>query len=136
VKPKELEIVKGTFVKPQVTKLEPRLTWIVINVNRRKVGKVVMHLHGKDVSRIVDNFLDLKGCELQRDSGNLMVTGMEPQLIITPGGHAGLDQKSGVYGVIQEGRDVFQTVMQSDAGAALSVKQAHIYPVKKGRSGI
>jgi len=132
---KDIALVKGTHVKPTAAKIEPRLTWIVINVNKRKVGKIVMHLYGKDVHRLVDQFLELKGHEVERRNGMLAIVGQEPTLFVTGGGTGGLDGKSGVYGVIQEGRDIFDTVLAADANAAISVKQAHIYPVKKGRSG-
>jgi len=138
VKEKDLEIIKGTFVKPETTvNLEPRLTWIVVNVNKRKVGKIVMHLYGRDVSGIVDHFVELKGNAIERQNGMLAVVGQQPTLFITSGGNGrALDGKSGVYGVIQEGHDIFQTVMTADADAVLAVKQAHIYPVKKGKGGI
>lgn len=133
VKEKELGRVQGTFVKPQqALKLEPRLAWIVVNINKRKVGKIVMHLYGKDVSAIVDQFVELKGHELERKNGMVVVVGMEPTLYVTSGGPKGLDGKAGVYGVIQEGKDIYDTLMGADAGAVLSVKQAHIFPVKKG----
>ena len=126
-------IVKGAHVAPK-QKVEPRLTWIVVNVNKRKLGKIVMYLYGKDVHTIVDNFVELKGFDLERRDGGLAVVGIDPPFIVTSGGHAGLDTKAGVYGVIQEGHDIFQQVMAADANAALSIKQAHIYPVKVGKA--
>ena len=126
-------IVKGAHVAPK-QKVEPRLTWIVVNVNKRKVGKIVMHLYGKDVHTIVDNFVELKGFELERKDGGLAVVGINPTFMVTSGGQAGLDGKAGVYGVIQEGHDIFQQVMAADANAALAIKQAHIYPVKVGKA--
>lgn len=125
-------IVKGAHVAPK-QKVEPRLTWIVVNVNKRKVGKIVMHLYGKDVHTIVDNFVELKGFELERRDGGLAVVGINPPFLVTPGGKAGLDGKDGVFGVIQEGQDIFQQVLAADANAVLSIKQAHIYPVKVGK---
>ena len=137
VKEKDLEIIKGTFVSPEKTKkLEPRLTWIVVNINKRKVGKIVMHLYGKDVNGIVDQFLELKGLEIERQNGMLVVPGINPTMHVTSAGTAGLDSKSGVFGVIQEGRNIFDAIMNAPPDAILSIKQAHIYPVKKGSSGL
>jgi hypothetical protein len=126
-------IVKGAHVAPK-QKVDPRLTWIVVNVNKRKVGKIVMHLYGKDAHTIVDNFIELKGFDLERKDGVLAVVGVNPPFVITSGSQSGLDAKAGVYGVIQEGHDIFQQVMAADANAALSIKQAHIYPVKIGKA--
>ncbi|GKY97715.1 hypothetical protein MPSEU_000729700 [Mayamaea pseudoterrestris] len=126
-------IVKGAHVAPK-GKVEPRLTWIVVNVNKRKIGKIVMHLYGMDVHTIVDNFTELKGFDLERTDGGLAVVGINPTFVVTAGGNAGLDGKAGVHGVIQEGHDIFQQVMSADSKAVLSIKQAHIYPVKVGKA--
>ena len=135
VKEKDIDLVKGTFVKDTQQKLEPRLAWIVVNVGKRKAGKIVMHLYGRDVHRLVDQFLELKGHQLQRpDSGTLAVVGMDPALhVLATRATQGLDSRSGVFGVIQEGLDVFQAVMAADAHSELSVKQSHIFPVVKGK---
>jgi hypothetical protein len=126
-------IVKGSHVAAK-EKVEPRLAWIVVNVDKRKVGKIVMHLHGMGVNAIVENFVELKGYVLERTREGLSVAGINPSFVIMAGGHGGLDDRAGVYGVVQEGTDVFQQVMASDASAALSIKQAHIYPVKLGKA--
>jgi len=132
----DLAIVKGTFVKSKTheqPKVQPRLAWIVVNVNKRKVGKIVMHLHGKDVKDLVDSFVELKGYALTRENGLLMTVDKTPCLAVTSAGPKGLDDKAGVFGVIQEGQDIFQQAMAADANATLSIKQAHIYPVKQGK---
>jgi hypothetical protein len=130
---KEIDLVRGTFVPDTPRAAEPRLAWIVVNLGKRKVGKIVMHLYGRDVHRLVDQFLELKGHELARaDSQTLAVVGMDPTLrVLATRATSGLDSKAGVFGIIQEGRDVFESVM--GAGDVLSVKQAHIYPVIKGK---
>lgn len=133
---KDLEIIKGTFVKPQIAKVEPRMAWIVVNCNKRKVGKIVMHLYGRDVSNLVDQFIGLKGYDLERRNGNLFVVDVEPAFCIVPGRASGLDSRPGVFGVMMEGRDIFETVMSSAPDAVLNIKQAHIYPVKQSKRGL
>lgn len=126
-------IVKGAHVAPKA-KVEPRLAWIVVNINKRKAGKIVMYLHGRDVHTIIDNFLELKGFNMERKNGGLSVLGINPPLTVLLGGSGCLDSKAGVYGVIQEGHDIFQQVMAADEDAALSIKQSHIFPVKVGKT--
>jgi hypothetical protein len=133
VKEKDIDLVKGTFVKDTPRAVEPRLAWIVVNVGKRKAGKIVMHLYGRDVHRLVDQFLDLKGHEITRDNAQtLTVAGIDPMLhVLSTRATSGLDGKAGVFGIIQEGQEVFQAVME--ANEPLSVKQAHIFPVVKGK---
>jgi hypothetical protein len=133
VKEKDIDLVRGTFVKDTPRAVEPRLAWIVVNLGKRKAGKIVMHLYGRDVHRLVDQFLDLKGHEITRDnSQTLTVVGMDPPLhVLSTRATSGLDGKAGVFGIIQEGHEIFQTVME--ASDALSVKQAHIFPVVRGK---
>jgi hypothetical protein len=130
---KDIDLVKGSFVKDTPQAVEPRLAWIVVNLGKRKVGKIVMHLYGRDVHRLVDQFLELKGHELTRSNPQtLAVVGMDPALhVLSTRVTSGLDSKGGVFGIIQEGHDVFESVME--ASDVISVKQAHIYPVVKGK---
>lgn len=68
-----LEIINGTHVKP-VEKMEPRLVWLVVGIDDKKAGKIVMHLYGKDVNGLVNSFVDLKGFEMLRGSRVIVET--------------------------------------------------------------
>jgi hypothetical protein len=87
-------------------------------------------LYGQAVPQIVDVFEDLKGSECHRHNGELVVAN-QPVLYVVAGGPSGLDSKANVHGVIQEGADIFQQVMNAPENASVTIKQAHIYPVKK-----
>jgi hypothetical protein len=58
VTPKNVEIIKGQHVKP-ASNMEPRLAWIVVNLNRKKVGKLVMHLYGRKYNKELFGLLEL-----------------------------------------------------------------------------
>jgi hypothetical protein len=132
VRPKELELMPGTFVAPTHTPLppDPRLVWIVVNVDGCKLGKIVMHLAGTNIDPIVDVFGDLKGLELQRSnqSRQLVVPDIDPVFTIVAG-----NSGPGCFGIIQEGRDIFDQCLAAPTAAILTIKQSHIYPVKKAK---
>jgi hypothetical protein len=131
VKPKDLELIRGTFVAPQggAKSPEPRLVWIVVNVDGCKLGKIVMHLAGANIDPIVDVFADLKGLELQRTANKcLVVQDIDPVFTIVSG-----KTGPGCFGIIQEGRDIFDQCIAASPEAVLTVKQSHIYPVKKAK---
>lgn len=136
---KSLEIVKGTFKRPSGDdkKPEPRLVWIVININGSKIGKIVMHLYG-NCDAIVDHFLELKGLEIKRpDPNTFVVTDMTPHFYITadktiPTKYKEEGSSPHVYGHIFEGHDIYQMMINAPADSTLyTIKQSHIYPVKK-----
>jgi hypothetical protein len=139
VHPKDLELIRGTFVAPQSHVPDPRLVWIVVNVDGCKLGKIVMHLAGPNIDPLVDVFGDLKGLELQRrNSGGggknggqqLVVQDIDPVFTIVAGNTG---PPGGCFGIIQEGRDIFDQCLAAPAEAALTIKQSHIYPVKKAK---
>lgn len=138
VKAQDLEIQKGTFVKKQDKKPDPRLTWIVGRIGERGVpGKIVMHLYGKHVASLVDDFVHLKNMTVAvgGPNGASLTVDCEPELFIYIGRPTGLDDRDGVYGVVQEGHEIVQKLVDAgSAGSDLSIKQAHIFPVKKSKS--
>ena len=134
----DLKLISGKFVAPTPLqkKPDPRLVWIVVNVDGMKLGKIVMHLYG-NVLPLVDTFLELKGLVLQRrQPGQLLVVeDMDPAFYVhngTPTNFRG--PPSACFGVVIEGQEVVQQVLQADQEALITIKQSHIYPVKKGRS--
>ena len=136
---KDLEIDKGTFIKHQAKPPEPRLTWIVLRIDDKGVpGKVVMHLHGKDVLALVDHFASLQDTSITPGGPNRasLTVQCEPPLYVTKQGPQGLASKSGVYGVIQEGHEIVDKALEAAGEASLSIKQAHIFPVKKSKGGL
>ena len=128
---KQAKFVRNLTAK----KPDPRMVWIVINVNGVKRGKIVMHLHG-NADAIVDKFLELKGLEMSRQNGMLVCTELEPHFYVSGGQVAQLptNNPQAVYGVIMEGADVFQQAMNAQADAVISIKQSHIFPVKRAKS--
>ena len=136
---KDLDIQRGNFVKNQARPPDPRLAWIVVRINGTGVpGKIVMHLYGKDIDALVDQFLGLKDTSITCGGPNRASFTVEssPPLYITSQGLRGLDSKPGVYGVIQEGHDIVDKVVAAGDGAQLAIKQAHIFPVKKSKGGL
>lgn len=131
VKPKDLELIRGNFVAPKANVPDPRLVWIVVNVDGCKLGKIVMHLHGKRIDDIVDIFGDLKGLELKKRGNTLLVDDIDPSFTIVSG-----KSGNGCFGIIQEGRDIFDEIMALPAESVLTVKQSHIYPVKKAKRSV
>jgi len=132
----DLKLIAGKFVAHQEKKPDPRLVWIVVNVDGMKLGKIVMHLYG-NVLPLVDTFLELKGLVLQRRQPGqmLVVEDMDPAFYVhhgTPSNFRG--PTSACFGVVIEGQEVVQQVLNADAEALITIKQSHIYPVKKGRS--
>lgn len=140
----DLTLVAGKFVKatPVQKKPDPRLVWIVVNIDGMKVGKIVMHLYGNFLP-IVDVFLELKGLEVQRKNSNnntvvLVVPDMDPVFYIHNGSpgtfRGGPPGGTACFGVVIEGQDVVQKLVEADPEALITIKQSHIYPVKKARS--
>jgi hypothetical protein len=135
---KDLELINGTFVKPTLKVPEPRLVWIVININGTKAGKVVMHLHG-NYAPLVDRFLEMKGLELKRCGNNMLVVDdIEPPMYINTAKTMSNKQAASLgvvaMGMVQEGHDIVEQVYAADDDAVFTIKQSHIYPVKKARS--
>lgn len=136
---KDIELYKGTLVKHQAKAPDPRLTWIVLRINGTAVpGKIVMHLHGKDVHNLVDHFQGLKDTSVSigGPNGASMTVQSEPPLYIKKAGAQGLDLQSGVYGVLQEGHEIVDKAVNAGEGAQILIKQAHIFPVKKSKGGL
>ena len=138
VKAEALVIQKGTFVKPQGEKKPPpRLTWVVGRINGKGVpGKVVMHLYGKDVDKLVDQFEELKNkvVTVGGPQKAALTVDSDPPFHITLKGAANLNSQAGVFGVVQEGHGIVNKLTDAGSdGAELSIKQAHIYPVKKSK---
>jgi len=134
----DLKLISGKFVKASpIQKPDPRLVWIVVNIDGMKVGKIVMHLYGNFLP-IVDVFLELKGLEVQRQNTQqqLVVNDMDPTFYIhsgTPETFQG-PKSTACFGVVIEGHEVVQQVRAADAEALITIKQSHIYPVKKAKS--
>ena len=134
----DIKLISGKFVKPSSTafKPDPRLVWIVVNIDGIKVGKIVMHLYGNFLP-IVDVFLELKGLEVKRkQASQLVVDDIDPVFFIHPGTPESFQgpKKTSCFGVVVEGHDIVQAVVQSDSHALITIKQSHIYPVKKAKS--
>lgn len=133
---KELHKQEGEFITHTDHVPEPRLAWIVLNLDGDKVGKIVMHLEGKDIDKVVKHFVNLKGMEMERTNGTLVINDIEPKLCVStrsikPG--RGKKTTDSVIGVIQEGFEFFEAVNNAGPEAVVSIKQAHIYPVKKAK---
>jgi hypothetical protein len=129
-------IAEGKFVRNlSAKKPDPRMVWIVINVNGVKRGKIVMHLYG-NAEGIVDKFLELKGLEMERENGMLVCKELTPHFYVSGGKAAQLPKNNpqAVYGVVLEGQDVLKQVQNASADAVISIKQSHIFPVKRAKS--
>lgn len=46
----------------------------------------------------------------------------------------GLENKKDTYGVVQEGKEIIATIKKADEHASITVRQAHVYPVKKNKT--
>jgi hypothetical protein len=134
-----LELIKGTFVAPQTKLPDPRMVWIVLNVDGSKVGKIVMHLYGNFLP-LVDIFLELKGLELKNNAGGATgqwyVDDIDPAFYVHHGPASTFKgPSSACFGTVLEGHDVLQTINQAaPSGAVVTIKQSHIFPVKKAKS--
>jgi len=130
----DLELINGKFVQHTEKKPDPRLVWIVVNMDGCKVGKIVMHLFGNFLP-IVDIFVELKGLELKRNGNDgFVVDDIEPEFYVhagKPGTFSG--PASACFGVIHEGFDIFQKLKVAAPDAVFTIKQSHIYPVKKAK---
>jgi hypothetical protein len=134
----DLKLVAGKFVKPSPTAVtpDPRLVWIVANIDGMKVGKIVMHLYGNFLP-IADTFLELKGLEVKRPKQSMLVVeDMNPVFYIHPGTPESFNgpRATACFGVVIEGQDIVQQLLQADPEALITIKQSHIYPVKKAKS--
>ena len=135
-----LALIPGKFVQPTKAKVvEPRMVWIVVNIDGSKVGKIVMHLYGNFIP-LTDIFTELKGLELFRcgnTNDTLVVTDIDPNFYVhvgTAASFAKLYSKPAndcCYGIVLEGQDIMQQVFCAPSDAVLTVKQSHIFPVKK-----
>ncbi|EEC46050.1 predicted protein [Phaeodactylum tricornutum CCAP 1055/1] len=128
---KDIKRVNGTFVAPRPN-VPPRLAWIVPFCQEKKVGKIVLHLYGKDIDRLVDRFLDLQGCCIEKTGEELIVEEIAPKFYVTSN-PTKIDSRDGVYGLVQEGHEVFEDILTADSDFKFHIKQAHIYPVKKAK---
>jgi chemotaxis protein histidine kinase CheA len=139
---KDIHNVKGNFIAASKDPAPAsRFAWLVLNIDGDKVGKIVMHLkedtsNNENVDRLVSQFLDLKGLAMERTKdGNLVVKDVSPQLVVTMK-KAPVKKKgktNNVIGEVEEGQDVFETVLKAGADSIVTIKQAHIYPVKKAK---
>lgn len=135
VKEQDLALIQGKFVQHQEKKPDPRLVWIVVNIDGSKVGKIVMHLYG-NVLPIVDIFLELKGLELKRGSNpqTFFVDDIDPCFHVFSGTANKFRGPSKVcYGVVLEGQDVIEKLSTASPDSLFTIKQSHIYPVKKAK---
>jgi chemotaxis protein histidine kinase CheA len=137
---KDIHKIEGNFIAPTKDAPPSRLAWIVVNLDGDKVGKIVMHLeedtsNNENVDRLVGQFLDLKGLAMERTKdGNLVLKDFNPQLVVTTKKSPKRRGKTNnVIGEVQEGQDVLETVLKAGADSIVTIKQAHIYPVKKAR---
>ena len=128
----------GTFVTPRADAPPPRLAWIVIDINRRKAGKIVMHLHGKGTDAVVAQFDNLKGMSIQRNGKNRPIQIEElndPKFYLTINSSTkGMESKKDAYGLVQEGKEIVGAIKNADEHAAITIRQAHVYPVKKNKA--
>jgi hypothetical protein len=133
-----LALIPGKFVQPTKAKVvEPRMVWIVVNIDGCKVGKIVMHLYGNFLP-LTDIFTELKGLELFRcDTNTLVITDIDPNFYVHVGNASSFSKKFSkqandcCYGVVLEGQDILAQVFNAPSDAILTVKQSHIFPVKK-----
>ena len=133
-----LALIPGKFVQPTKAKVvEPRMVWIVVNIDGCKVGKIVMHLYGNFLP-LTDIFTELKGLELFRCDGNtLVITDIDPNFYVHVGNILSFSKQFSkqandcCYGVVLEGQDILQQIFQAPPDVVLTVKQSHIFPVKK-----
>lgn len=140
VRPTEtLALIPGMFVAHQEKSPDPRMVWIVVNIDGSKVGKIVMHLHG-NVMPMTDIFLELKGLELKYTASakQWVVDDIEPNFYV----HVGSTQsftgpKTACFGAVLEGHDIVQqlltAVQSTDHASIVTIKQSHIFPVKKAK---
>jgi hypothetical protein len=134
----EIALIPGKFVQPSKAKVvEPRMVWIVVNIDGSKVGKIVMHLYGNFLP-LTDIFTELKGLELIRsNSATLLVNDVEPHFYVHSGTISSFPQcfpkqaTTDCYGIVLEGMDILQKLLNAPQDAVLTIKQSHIFPVKK-----
>jgi hypothetical protein len=136
VKEADFQLIKGKFVNHTEITPNPRLVWIVVNVDGCKLGKIVMHLYGNFLN-LVDVFLELKGLEMKRQPPlGYLVDDIDPHFYIFTGGRSPNDCRGppdACFGVVVEGHDVIQKLQVADPSSIFTIKQSHIYPVKKAK---
>jgi hypothetical protein len=132
-----IALIPGKFVQPSKAKVEPRMVWIVVNIDGCKVGKIVMHLFGNFLP-LTDIFTELKGLELIRCSTDtIVVQDIDPNFYVHLGTTTSFSKSfpkeasSDCYGIVIEGKDILQQVFNAPNDAVLTIKQSHIFPVKK-----
>lgn len=126
----------GKFVAPR-SKVPPRLAWIVVDINSKKAGKIVLHLYGLGTDAVVNRFSSLPGMSILRSGNNkpISIEDMDdPKFYITTNSTTrNLDQKKDVYGIVQEGKEIIGAIKAADEHAGIRIRQAHVYPVKKAK---
>jgi hypothetical protein len=132
-----IALIPGKFVQPTKAKVDPRMVWIVVNIDGCKVGKIVMHLYGNFLP-LTDIFTELKGLEIIRCNDNtLVIQDIEPNFYVHVGTAVSFSKSftkqasADCYGIVLEGQDILQQVFNAPNDAVLTVKQSHIFPVKK-----
>jgi len=106
-----------------------RHAWIIIWIDDKKVGKIVMSLKGKGVTKAVSDFQSLyTGAVL--DPNNLCINETDPKFFIVSRASKGLDNKGDIYGIVQEGNEVIDAIRIAKEGEKVYIKQAHLFPVK------
>jgi hypothetical protein len=134
----DIALIPGKFVQPsKATVVEPRMVWIVVNIDGSKVGKIVMHLYGNFLP-LTDIFTELKGLELTRcNSTTFVVKDVDPNFYVHAGTVLSFCQcfttqaTADCFGLILEGMDIFQQLLNAPNDAVFTIKQSHIFPVKK-----
>jgi hypothetical protein len=129
---------KGTYVAPRKDAPPPRLAWIVVDINKRKAGKIVLHLYGQGVEAIVEQFPKLTGKGLERNGNNrpICVEELEsPKFYITTNSTTkGLENKKDTYGLVQEGKEIIAAIKKADEHASITIRQSHVFPVKQTKA--
>lgn len=135
-----LTLIAGKFVEHKEKIPDPRLVWIVVNIDGCKVGKIAMHLYGNFLP-LTDIFDQAKGLELKRSSNKngaqqpqFVVEDMDPAFYVHTGTVSSFQgHKDACFGVVFEGHDVVQKLQSASPESVFTIKQSHIYPVKKAK---
>jgi hypothetical protein len=129
---------KGTFVAKRTDAPPPRLAWIVVDINKRKAGKIVLHLYGQGTEAVVEQFPKLTGMSLERNGTNRPICVeelLDPKFYITTNSTTkGLENKKDTYGLVQEGKEIIAAIKKADEHASITIRQSHVFPVKKAKA--